>query len=134
MHKSRICLCQNLELCSMTTKYSGRIARKVQEELILTLIGLGIVKKHPNTCQPMGIQFEYNKGGSNTSLNIKFTIFEPNNIEKISENVDLLKDLMLKTMRLEKFKYRTRELERNLLTDYNSTKQKVLHKLKPLSK
>lgn len=134
MHKQRICLCQHIDLCNLTTKYCNRIASEVYRNLIVELIHEGVVVVDPCSKKPRGVQFEHTRSPSGKGLNIKLTIFEPNNIEKLDENADVIREFMLYLLRMIKFRYKQNESAILLMTQLTSVYQKLSHRLKPLSK
>lgn len=134
MHKQRICLCQHIDLCNLTTKYCNRIASEVYRAIIVQLIHEKVVVVDPYSRKPRGVQFEHTRSPSGKGLNIKLTIFEPNNIEKLDENADVIREFMLHLLRSIKFKYKQKEFAIHLTTQLTSSYQKLHHRLKPLSK
>lgn len=134
MHKQRICLCQHIDLCNLTTKYCNRIASEVYRNIIVELIREKVVVIDPFSKKPRGVQFEHTRSPNGKGLNIKLTIFEPNNIEKLDENADLIREFMLYLLRNIKFRYKVNELTMPLETQLASVQQKLHHRLKPLSK
>lgn len=134
MHKQRICLCQHIDLCNLTTKYCNRIASEVYRAIIVQLIYEKVVVVDPFSKKPRGVQFEHTRSPSGKGLNIKLTIFEPNNIEKLDENADVIREFMLHLLRSIKFKYKMNEVALPLGAQLASVQQKLHHRLKPLSK
>ena len=134
MHKQRICLCQHIDLCNLTTKYCNRIASEVYRAIIVELIREKVVVTDPYSKKPRGVLFEHTRSPSGKGLNIKLTIFEPNNIEKLDENADLIREFMLYLLRIIKFRYKMNEVALPLGTQLASVQQKLHHRLKPLSK
>lgn len=134
MHKQRICLCQHIDLCNLTTKYCNRIASEAYRYTIVELIREKVVVVDPYSKKPRGVQFEHTRSPNGKGLNIKLTIFEPNNIEKLDENADLIREFMLILLRNIKFSYKINELKMPLETQLASIHQQLHHKLKPLSK
>ena len=134
MHKQRICLCQHIDLCNLTTKYCNRIASEVYRNIIVELIREKVVVIDPFSKKPRGVQFEHTRSPNGKGLNINLTIFEPNNIEKLDENADLIREFMLYLLRNIKFRYKVNELTMPLEIQLTSIQQKLHHKLKPLSK
>lgn len=134
MHKQRICLCQHIDLCNLTTKYCNRIASEVYRAIIVELIHEKVVVVDPYSKKPRGVQFEHTRSPNGKGLNIKLTIFEPNNIEKLDENADVIREFMLCLLRVIKFRYKINELTLPLGAQLASVQQKLHHRLKPLSK
>lgn len=134
MHKQRICLCQHIDLCNLTTKYCNRIASEAYRDIIMLLIHEKVVVVDPFSKKPRGVQFEHTRNPSGKGLNIKLTIFEPNNIEKLDENADVIREFMLHLLRSIKFKYKQKEFVIPLTTQLTSSYQKLHHRLKPSSK
>ena len=134
MHKQRICLCQHIDLCNLTTKYCNRIASEAYRAVIVELICEKVVVTDPFSKKPRGVQFEHTRSPNGKGLNIKLTIFEPNNIEKLDENADLIREFMLYLLRVIKFRYKINELTLPLGAQLASVQQKLHHRLKPLSK
>lgn len=134
MHKQRICLCQHIDLCNLTAKYCNRIASEMFRIVIMELIREKVIVVDPCTKKPRGVQFEHTRSPNNRGLNVKLTIFEPNNIEKLDDNANTVREFMLILLRNIKFRYKIREVGAQLETQMSSAHQKLHHKLKPLSK
>lgn len=134
MHKQRICLCQHIDLCNLTAKYCNRIASEMFRIVIMELIREKVIVTDPCTKKPRGVQFEHTRSPNNRGLNVKLTIFEPNNIEKLDYNADVVREFMLTLLRNLKFRYRIKEVGAELETQLASAHQRLHHKLKPLSK